>query len=78
MTYLADLAPNETLLVELPVSNTWSGADPYWYAFFLKNLPASCSAEDPHPYPLPGFEITSGDTREVVFVVTCLPLHRSS
>jgi hypothetical protein len=71
VTYLADLAPNDTLLVELPVSNTWSGADPYWYGFYLKNLPGTCRAQDPHPYPLPGFEITYGDTLEVEFVVTC-------
>jgi hypothetical protein len=73
VTHLADLAPGDTLLVDLPVSNTSTGGDPYWYRFYLGNLPVTCSAEDPHPYPLPGFEITYGDTLEVEFVVTCPP-----
>jgi hypothetical protein len=73
-TFLGVLAPNDTLVAELPVSNEFSGADPYWYSFELRGIPANCSVQDdPHPYPLPGFTITFGDTLDIEYPVACSP-----
>lgn len=71
-TFLGDLDPNGTLGATVAAS-TWSGADPYWYSFQLRGIPANCSAEDPHPYPAPGFTITYGDVLDIEFRVTCSP-----
>lgn len=71
--YLGDLKSGDTLVVDLPVSNAASGGDPYWYRFYLEDAPGTCSVDDPHPYPLPGFAIAYGDTLEVGFVVACPP-----
>ncbi len=64
---LDDLAPNDTLMAELPVS----GGIHYWYRFDLKGVPPVCSVGDPHPYPLPGFVITYGDTLDVELAIRC-------
>jgi hypothetical protein len=64
---LGVLAPNDTLVAELPVSEVIH----YWYRFELKGVPANCSIGDPHPYPAPGFTITYGDTLNIEFPVTC-------
>jgi hypothetical protein len=64
---LGDLTPNDTLMAELPVS----GGIHYWYRFYLKGVPQNCSVGDPHPYPLPGFVITYGDTLDVELAIRC-------
>jgi hypothetical protein len=73
-TFLGVLAPNDTLVAELPVSNEFSGADPYWYHFALNGIPANCRLQDdPYPYPLPGFTITFGDTLDIEYPIACSP-----
>jgi hypothetical protein len=65
------LEPNGTLLVDLPVSNSFGG-DPYWYRFYLADVPGTCRADDPNPSQ-GGFTIAHGDTLEVEFAVRCSP-----
>lgn len=72
-TYLGAVEPNGALIAELPVSSSGSGADPYWYRFYLDDVPANCTVRDPHPYPAPGFTITRGDTLAVEFAIACSP-----
>jgi hypothetical protein len=72
LTYLGDLEPNGTLVVDLPVSNIWSGGDPYWYRFYLRDVPSTCRVDDPHPSQ-GGFTIAYGDTLDVEFEVRCSP-----
>jgi hypothetical protein len=72
VNHLGELEPNGTLLVDLPVSNTWSGGDPYWYRFYLEDAPSTCRADDPNPSQ-GGFTIEDGDTLEVEFTVRCSP-----
>ncbi|RPJ54302.1 MAG: hypothetical protein EHM24_31940 [Acidobacteria bacterium] len=68
---LGGLAPNDTILAELPASRE-SGADPYWYFFRLTGIPANCTlhSTDP-PYPDPWFAIEPTDTLELEFPVMC-------
>lgn len=72
MNHLGELEPNGTLLVDLPVSNIWSGGDPYWYRFYLEDVPSACRADDPNPSQ-GGFTIAYGDTLQVEFEVRCSP-----
>jgi hypothetical protein len=72
VNYLGELEPNGTLLVDLPVSNTWSGGDPYWYRFYLEDVPSTCRADDPNPSQ-GGFTSAAGDTLDVEFEVRCSP-----
>ena len=72
LIYLGDLGSNDTLVVDLPVSNIWSGGDPYWYRFYLADVPSTCSVNDPNPSQ-GGFTIAQGVTLEVVFEVSCPP-----
>jgi len=72
VNHLGELEPNGTLLVDLPVSNIWSGGDPYWYRFYLEDVPSACRADDPNPSQ-GGFTIAYGDTLQVEFEVRCSP-----
>ena len=72
VNHLGELEPSGTLLVDLPVSNIWSGGDPYWYRFYLEDVPSTCSVDDPNP-SRGGFTIAYGDTLEVEFAVRCSP-----
>src|SRR4029077_717490 len=58
LTELGELAPNDTLVVELPAS-PGSGADPYWYEFSLKGIPSNCNAYGARS------KITAADTLDV-------------
>jgi hypothetical protein len=64
---LGQLQPNDTLLVNLPVS----GVVHYWYHFYLNDLPTNCRALDSHPYPNSGVTITYQDTLDIRFEVLC-------
>lgn len=66
LTELGEVAPNDTLVVELPASSE-SGADPYWYAFSLRGIPSNCSAPDA------GSTVTAGVSLDVKFTVVCQP-----
>ena len=72
VNHVGDLEPNGTLLADLPLSNTLSGGDPYWYRFYLEEVPSTCRVADPHPSQ-GGFRIAYGDTLEVEFAVRCSP-----
>jgi hypothetical protein len=73
INHLGELEPNGALLVDLPVSNRFGG-DPYWYRFYLGDVPSTCRADDPNPsHSQGGFTIAHGDTLEVEFAVRCSP-----
>jgi hypothetical protein len=72
VNHVGDLEPNGTLLADLPLSNTLSGGDPYWYRFYLEEVPSTCRVADPNPSQ-GGFRIAYGDTLEVEFAVRCSP-----
>jgi hypothetical protein len=66
LTELGELAPNDTLVAELPASSG-SGADPYWYEFSLKGIPSNCNAYGARS------NVMAGDTLDVTLTVQCPP-----
>ena len=59
------------LVADMPASG--SSADPYWYDFELRGVPADCTVKTAYANPNPGFMITRGDTLDLRFGVTCPP-----
>jgi len=68
VTELGLLEPNGTLVALIEAG---SGAN-YWHRFYLGGVPSTCSVNDPHPYPNPGFTIPAGGL-DVEFEVLCSP-----
>jgi hypothetical protein len=63
---LGAIEPNGSLVLELPASHA-GGGDPYWYDFWLRDVPSRCSVR-PISIHTP---IMSGETLDLEFALTC-------